>query len=131
MSLVVLLTLVGVGLLVGFISGLVGIGGGVLIVPFLYFFYAHPAWSGTTIPLQLHNSVANATSLFIIIPTAIWGARSYHRAGLVVWRAAIPIAFASAIFAILSVRIQVSLPTHAVRIAFGTFLLLPLVLGLR
>lgn len=32
-----------VGLLAGLRSGLVGIGGGVLMVPFLYFFCTHPA----------------------------------------------------------------------------------------
>lgn len=35
-----------VGLPAGLLSGRVGIGGGVLMVPFLYFFYAHPALSG-------------------------------------------------------------------------------------
>ena len=29
------------GLLAGLLSGLAGIGGGALMVPFLYFFYAH------------------------------------------------------------------------------------------
>jgi uncharacterized membrane protein YfcA len=31
------------GLLASLLSGLAGIGGGVLMVPFLYFFYTHPA----------------------------------------------------------------------------------------
>ena len=124
MSLVVLLTLVLIGLLVGFTSGLVGIGGGVLIVPFLYFFYAHPGWSGFTLDPGLQTTVAHATSLFIIIPTAIWGARSYHKAGLVVWRAAIPIGLASIVFAALGFRLQLILPSHIVRISFGTFLLI-------
>ena len=39
-----------VGLLAGAISGLVGIGGGAVMVPFLYFFLAHPEWSGVQIP---------------------------------------------------------------------------------
>lgn len=124
MDVLVLLALVLVGLLVGFTAGLVGIGGGVLIVPFLYFFYAHPGWSGVATPAALHTTIAHATSLFIIIPTAIWGARSYHKAGLVVWRAAVPIALMSMVFAILGVRLQLILPGPVVRVGFGTFLLI-------
>ncbi len=124
MSVLVLLALVLVGLVVGFTSGLVGIGGGVLIVPFLYFFYAHPGWSGAQIPPALHTYAAHATSLFVIIPTAIRGARSYHKAGLVIWRAALPIAAASAIATVAGVALQHALPSATVRIAFGVFLLL-------
>src|SRR5688500_12475290 len=97
MSPLILLALVLVGLLVGFTSGLVGIGGGVLIVPFLYFFYTNPAWTAASIPTELHTLVAHATSLFVIVPTAIVGIRSYDKAGLVIWRAALPIAALSAI----------------------------------
>ena len=67
MTAAALLALIVVGFAVGFLAGLVGIGGGVLIVPFLYFFYAHAAWSGVSIPPALHATVAHATSLFIII----------------------------------------------------------------
>jgi uncharacterized protein len=123
MSLVVLLLLFIAGLIVGFAAGLIGIGGGILIVPLLYFFYAHPAWSGTAIPGDIHTEVAHATSLFIIIPTALWGARSYSKAGLVVWRAAIPIAIASTLAAVAGVKLALILPSAIVRVAFGGFLL--------
>jgi uncharacterized membrane protein YfcA len=123
MSVIVLLALVAVGLLVGFASGLIGIGGGVLMVPFLYFFYAHPAWSGTSLPLDLHTIVAHATSLFVIVPTAVRGTLSYHRAGLVIWRAAIPIAAASALATIAGTSLAQMLPGPIVRLGFGLFLL--------
>ncbi|MEX2282967.1 MAG: sulfite exporter TauE/SafE family protein [Gemmatimonadota bacterium] len=123
MSPLILLALVLVGLLVGFTSGLVGIGGGVLIVPFLYFFYNNPAWSGAHIPENLHTLVANATSLFVIVPTAIRGTRTYDKAGLVVWRAALPIAALSVIAVVAGERVAEHLPSTTVRIAFGAFLL--------
>ena len=44
------LTTVAVGLLVGGVAGLVGIGGGAVMVPFLYFFLARPELSGTLLP---------------------------------------------------------------------------------
>jgi uncharacterized protein len=124
MNPIVLLTLVLVGALVGFTSGLVGIGGGVLTVPFLYFFYAHPGWSGTHMPEELHTLVAHATSLFVIVPTAIRGTHSYHKANLVVWRAAMPIAVVSAIAVVGGERLAEHLSSSTVRIAFGTFLLI-------
>jgi uncharacterized protein len=80
-----LLSLAASGILIGFVSGLVGVGGGVLMVPLLYFFYAHPGWSGIILPGELHAVVAHATSLFVIVPTAILGTWSYHRANLVEW----------------------------------------------
>src|SRR5690606_37573777 len=92
MTAAAVVALAGAGFLVGLLAGLVGIGGGVLIVPFLYFFYAHPVWGGVTFDPALHATVAHATSLFIIIPTAIVGTITYSRAGLVSWRAVLPIA---------------------------------------
>jgi uncharacterized protein len=119
----VLLALLLVGLAVGFTSGLVGIGGGVLTVPFLYFFYAHPGWSHALLRSDLHTTVAHATSLFVIIPTAILGTRSYAKARLIVWRAALPIAVVSVVSAIAGARAALILPGGALRIGFGLFLL--------
>lgn len=123
MGLLLLLALFGVGLAVGFTSGLVGIGGGVLIVPFLYFFYAHPGWSGASLPVELHTVAAHATSLFIIVPTAALGTWNYMRRGLVEWRAVIPIAITSLAAAIVGVQLALILPSAAVRVVFGLFLI--------
>ena len=123
MTIGVLLALALVGLAVGFSSGLVGIGGGVLIVPFLYFFYAHPGWSHVVLPPALHTTVAHATSLFVIIPTAILGTRSYAKANLIVWRAALPIALVSIVSAIAGARAALVAPGPVLRLGFGVFLL--------
>ena len=123
MSLELLLVLLVVGLAVGFISGLVGIGGGVLIVPFLYFFYAHPAFSRTSLNADLHTVAAHATSLFIIVPTAALGTWNYARRGLVEWRAVLPVAIISMFAAIAGVRLALVLPPQIVRVAFGLFLI--------
>lgn len=123
MTLGVLIALLGVGLAVGFVSGLVGIGGGVLIVPFLYFFYGHPGWSGSAVPNDMQAAVAHATSLFIILPTAMQGTLRYHRSGLVAWRAALPVAAGALVAAALGARLALGLPPEALKLAFGGLLL--------
>ncbi|MBI4408482.1 MAG: sulfite exporter TauE/SafE family protein [Gemmatimonadetes bacterium] len=111
------------GVAVGVVAGLFGIGGGVLIVPLLYFLYEHPGWGGTAIAPALHAVIAHATSLFIIVPTAVRGTVSYHRAGLVAWRAALPIALASALAAAFGTQVALRLPAALLKVLFGTFLL--------
>ncbi|MGH7545677.1 MAG: TSUP family transporter, partial [Gemmatimonadota bacterium] len=68
-----------VGLLAGGMSGLLGIGGGVVMVPFLYLLLAHPEWSGIAAAPGREAVLAHATSLFVIIPTSLRGAWLYHR----------------------------------------------------
>lgn len=123
MTLWVLLSLAASGLAVGFLSGLVGIGGGVLIVPLLYFFYGHPAWGGSELAPELHAVVAHATSLLVIVPTSALGAWTYHRAGLVSWRAALPIAATSVVAAFGVTRVAAGVPAPVLKLAFGALLL--------
>lgn len=123
MTVWVLLSLAASGLAVGFLSGLVGIGGGVLIVPLLYFFYAHPEWGGTLLPGHLHAVVSHATSLLVIVPTSVLGAWSYHRVGLVAWRAAAPIAATSVVAALAASQATPGIPAPLLKLGFGLLLL--------
>ena len=123
MSLEAVAALTVVGLAVGFLSGLVGIGGGVLIVPFLYFFYGHPAFSGVAVAPHLEASVAHATSLFIIMPTAVVGTLTYAKVQLVSWSAVLPIALFSVIAAALGAQLALLLPPEILKLVFGTFLI--------
>jgi len=84
---------VGIGLIAGILSGLFGIGGGTVMTPGLTALGAAPI-------------VAVATPLPVILPTAMVGAFTYHRAGEVDLRAAgwisVPGAVAAAIGAALT-----------------------------
>ena len=122
MALSAVLAVFAVGLAAGLLSGLVGIGGGVLMVPFLYFFYAHPAFSGIRPPPDVATVAAHATSLAVILPTSVRGALAFHRAGLVEWRAVWPIGIAAAIAAVLATRLATVLPPETLRLAFGALL---------
>ena len=70
--------LVAGGLLMGFLAGLLGIGGGGIVVPILYELF-RIAGMDDSIRMQ----VCVATSLAIIVPTSIRSARSHWRHGAV------------------------------------------------
>lgn len=123
MTLGVLAALLVVGLLVGFVSGLIGIGGGVLIVPFLYFFYAHPAWAGLSLDPSLQATIAHATSLAVILPTGLAAAAAHHRARLVAWRAALPIAGVAIVAAIVGAQLALLMPAALLKTLFGLLLI--------
>jgi uncharacterized protein len=124
MALLTVLTVFAVGLVVGVVSGLVGIGGGVLIVPFLYFFYANPAIFGVHAAPEAHIILAHGTSLFVIVPTSLRGVLAFHRRGLVEWRAVWPIGIGSVLAAVAGARLALHLPPDLLRVGFGAFLLL-------
>ena len=62
--------LVAFGVLAGVASGLLGVGGGTLLVPFL------------TFAVGLSQHAAEATSLLVILPTAIAGTLAFRRRGV-------------------------------------------------
>ncbi len=107
-----------VGGLVGFISGLTGIGGGVLMVPFLYALYARfgVAQGSATV-------LAHATSLAVIAPTAARGLLAYRGKGLIEWRAAVPIGVVGGLSAAITAQLVPYLPSSLLRTGFGIFLL--------
>jgi uncharacterized membrane protein YfcA len=122
MSLLALVLTLLYGGVVGVVSGLVGVGGGIVMVPLLYVLFAHPEWSGISIPPMYHAVVAHATSLFVIVPTAVAGILAYHRSKLVVWRVALPMAAAAVVAAMGGVQVAVRLPPELLKAGFGAFL---------
>ena len=64
------------GLISGFLAGLLGVGGGIVIVPILSFMLEA---SGLHSEMPIH--IAVATSLAIIVPTSIFSARAHYAMG--------------------------------------------------
>jgi len=108
-----------VGLLVGLVSGLTGIGGGVLMVPFLYVLYA-----SLHVDPGVATVLAHGTSLAIIVPTAIRGLVGYRASGLIRWRAALPLAVSGALAAAVMAQVATQIPAHTLRLGFAALLAL-------
>ncbi len=106
-----------VGAVVGIITGLTGVGGGVLMVPFLYVLYGR-----LHVPESDATALAHATSLAVIVPTALRSLLGFRGKHVVNLRAAIPIAVVAAISAAIMAPLAVRLPHQGLRIGFGLFL---------
>jgi uncharacterized protein len=76
----VALAMLGTALFSGVVAGLLGVGGGIVIVPVLEY-----ALQFAGIPEQWRMHVAVATSLATIIPTSISSARAHQSRGAIDW----------------------------------------------
>jgi len=102
-----------IGLLAGILSGLVGVGGGILMIPLLIIF------------LGLTQHEAQGTALFAMLPPiGILAAINYYKEGFVKWEYAIVIAFTFVIGGYLGSKLSLSLPPQTVRRIFGVIMLL-------
>ena len=68
------------GCCTGFLAGLLGIGGGMLLVPFLTFLLSRQG-----VPDGLAVKMAIATSMSTILFTSLSSVRAHHRRGAVRW----------------------------------------------
>lgn len=74
------LELLALGLAAGFLAGLLGIGGGMLLVPFLTFILSQRG-----VPPDLAVKMAIATSMATIMFTSLSSVRAHHQRGAVRW----------------------------------------------
>jgi len=104
----VLLILGGLG--AGFLSGTIGIGGGLLFVPTM------------TIGFGLSQAVAQGTSLVAIIPTAIVGGVTHLRQGNVLLRPALWMGGGGVVGAVIGALVAVEVPGPILARFWGAFL---------
>lgn len=107
-----------VGCAAGFIAGLLGIGGGLIIVPFLTFALPHVG-----VPQALLMHVAVATSLAIIIGTSASSIIAHQRYGNILWLLFSRIIIATIFGALLGAYIADYLANGVLRFIFGLFTL--------
>ena len=103
-----LLILLSIGLGAGMLSGFVGIGGGVVIVPALVFL------------LGLSQHEAQGTSLFVLImPVVFLALTNYWKTGNVNWKYGLIIAIAFIIGGFFGSKLSLKLSPQIVKLAFG------------
>jgi uncharacterized membrane protein YfcA len=108
----------GFGCVAGVLSGMLGIGGGVVIVPFLAWWFERQAFPAESIML-----LAVATSLATILVTSVSAVHAHHRRGAVVWPTAWRLAPGVLVGAGLGTLIAKALPVGGFKLVFGLFLL--------
>ncbi len=101
-----------IGLVSGVISGLCGVGGGIIMVPAMVFL------------LKLDTKIAIGTSLAVIIPTAISGTVKHYNQGNVDLKIAALLIPTAILGAWLGAQFAESLPQATLKRVFGGLLLL-------
>ncbi|MFB9095495.1 MULTISPECIES: sulfite exporter TauE/SafE family protein [Flavobacterium] len=113
MTIQTILSLVLIGILAGLLSGLVGVGGGVIMVPLLILF------------LGLNQHQAQGTSLAVLaVPVTLLAAYTYHKEGHLDWRYAAVIAVFFVVGGVIGSKIAISLDQKMLKKVFGVILLI-------
>jgi len=108
-----ILILLCIGIAAGVLSGMVGVGGGIIIVPALVFF------------LGFSQQMAQGTSLSILLlPTGIFAVMNYYQKGYVDWKVALIIASSFLLGGFIGSKIAISLDQNLVKKIFAAFMVL-------
>lgn len=105
-----IVTIVLVGVAAGFLSGLFGVGGGILIVP------------GLVLVAKMDQRIAHGTSLAAVLPISASSLLSYWAHDHVDWRVGACLAVGALAGAVLGTRLLTVLPHRALAIGFAGLL---------
>ena len=106
-----ILILVIIGIMAGMLSGFVGIGGGVVIVPALIY------------ALGMSQLEAQGTSLFILLlPVGILAFYNYYRNDHVDWRFGLIVALAFVLGGFFGSKLALKISPSVIRITFGVIM---------
>ena len=109
----IVLILLTLGLAAGFLSGLVGIGGGIIIVPVLVYF------------LGFSQHQAQGTTLFMfLLPIGIMGVLKYHKEGYVDYKTALIVCSTFVFGSYFGSKFAISLDQKTIKQIFGIILIL-------
>jgi uncharacterized membrane protein YfcA len=113
MALTTLFVLLAIGIVAGAFAGLLGVGGGIVLIPALVFF------------MGMGQQTAQGTSLAMMLPPiGILAAFNYYKAGHVNIKYALILAAAFIIGSYFGSKIAVSIPQLLMKKIFGVILLL-------
>ena len=112
MSFSTFIVLIIIGLLAGMLSGFVGVGGGILMIPLLMIF------------LGLSQLEAQGTALVAMLPPiGILAAINYFKSGYVKWEYAVVIALTFVVGGYFGSKLSLSLKPEIVKKVFGVVML--------
>lgn len=107
------LTYVAIGVVAGILSGLFGVGGGILIVPALI------------VLAHFHLKLALGTSLgALVLPVGLLGVYTYHQNGNLDWRAALLIGLGLFFGAWAWARLAHTIPAATLQRMFAVFMMI-------
>ncbi|HXD41349.1 MAG TPA: sulfite exporter TauE/SafE family protein [Ramlibacter sp.] len=104
------------GICTGFLAGLLGIGGGMMMVPFVTIILTSKGY-----PAEYTVKMAVATSLATICFTSLSSVRAHHRRGAVLWPIARVLAPGILVGALAGAQLAVALPGKVLSILFAIF----------
>tara|TARA_B100000767_G_C19771257_1_gene540150 strand:- start:1542 stop:1937 length:396 start_codon:yes stop_codon:yes gene_type:complete len=113
MTIQTILMLSSIGIFAGVLSGFVGVGGGIIIVPGLVFL------------LGLSQHEAQGTSLFILAMPVVWlGLMNYWKDGNVQWKFGLVVALTFFVGAYFGSKLSLKLNPNVVKLLFGILMAL-------
>jgi uncharacterized membrane protein YfcA len=113
MSVTTILIIVVLGLLTGFMAGMLGIGGGIIVIPALVMI------------MGFSQQSAQGTSLAMMLPpVGIFAVMNYYKAGHVDLKVAAILACVFIIGSIFGSRLAVKIPQDVLKKVFGVFLII-------
>lgn len=113
MTLGSIIGLVALGILAGVLSSLVGIGGGIVIVPILVLLFG------------LSQHTAQGTTLAMLsFPVSLVAAITYHKKGMVDWRIALILCAGFVVGGYFGSKVAVDLPTGTIKKVFAVILII-------
>lgn len=106
-----ILILSGIGVLAGILSGFVGVGGGVVIVPALMY------------AIGMSQMEAQGTSLFILLlPVGILAVNNYYKADNVNWKFGLVVALTFVVGGYVGSKLALRISPSLVKIIFGVIM---------
>jgi len=110
MSAIAIAGLVCFGLMSGMLAGLLGVGGGIFMVPFL------------VLAIGLGQQEAQATSLLVVLPTAIVATYSLNKKGVLDLGLAMRIGISGVLGSAAGAALALHLPGSVLRVCFAVLL---------
>jgi len=105
------------GIVTGFLAGLLGIGGAMIMVPFVTIVLSHRNY-----PAEYTVKMAVATSLATICFTSLSSMRAHHARRAVLWNVVLLLAPGIIVGSLLGAQISAALPAKSLGVLFAVFI---------